>query len=448
MSPVSNYGKCSVIVGWIWIYLMISWHIASAKPVIMGIRDWSSPSSTRVVLDLSEEVTFKTFLLLHPPRFVVDIHGIPLFKAPEVMTIRSTLVERVRLARHPAQVVRLVLDLKETGLEHDAFLLPPMGGRFFRLVIDVESPELAKRMTEERRALQREKSGKTRVVVIDPGHGGEDPGGVGPRGTKEKDVVLAIAKILQKRLNRLPDMRASLTRTGDYYLSLRKRVEIAQDYGTDLFVSIHVDASESRKIRGASVYCLSHKGATDEAARILAERENAADFVGGVRVNEDRTLNAILLDLAQTQTINDSLNLGGIVLREFEKGRRLKFLTPRQAGFGVLKAPDIPSVLIEVGFISNPKEERLLRSSGFHVRVARSLENSIRRFLCQQKWVAPTQWAPGFCEDAHYTVHVVQPGQNLSRIASSYHTTIREIQKINKIKDVSRIYPGQKLLVP
>lgn len=448
MSRLSRYGRFTVITGCIWFQIIIFSQIASANAMIMGIRHWSSPSSARVVLDLPEAVAFETFCLDGPPRVVVDLEGVSGSKAPEVIIIRGTLVDQIRLGRYSPRVMRLVLDLKQTGLKYDAFLLPPTHGRLFRLVIDIENPEMTRRFKEERQAVQKTKAGGTRVVVVDPGHGGEDPGGMGRRGTKEKDVVLAIAKVFKERLDLLPDMQACLTRNGDYFLSLRNRLEIAQDYGGGLFVSIHTDASPRRRLRGASVYCLSYEGATDEAARILAERENAADLVGGVRLNQDRNLNAILLDLAQTQTINESLNLGGIVLQEFKKVHRLKFTSPRQAGFGVLKAPDIPSVLVEVGFISNPTEERLLMNSGFHHSVARSLENAIRQFLCQQKWFAPNQSTPRFCQETPQRIHVVQPGQNLSRIASLYHTTIREIQKLNKIKDASRIYPGQKILVP
>jgi N-acetylmuramoyl-L-alanine amidase len=307
---------------------------------------------------------------------------------------------------------------------------------------------MARKMKEQRHAVQKAKRGKAYVVVIDPGHGGEAPGAIGAKGTKEKDVVLAIAKILERHLNRKTGVQAFLTRTGDYYVGLETRVEIAQDYGADLFISIHADAALNRRLAGASVYCLSLKGATDEAARILAEKENASDLMGALPLVEDPDVNAILLDLMQTQTINDSLGWGNLALLELKAVHRLRFSVARQAGFRVLKAPEFPSMLVEVAYISNPREEKLLRSQAFHKRIARGLEVSIYRFLCQQDQIRPTRLDVRFCEETTPRTHVVTLGQSLFQIASLYDTTVGEIQRLNKIKDVSRIYPGQKLLVP
>jgi N-acetylmuramoyl-L-alanine amidase len=401
-----------------------------------------------VVLDLSDEPKFETFFLADPPRLVTDVYHIPESQEPQQIATHNNVLHRIRLASHSPGTIRLVLDLKNDRLQHDVFVLEPMYGRPFRLVIDVKSPELEERAKEERRAIQQAKAHKTCVVVIDPGHGGEDPGAIGPAKTREKDVVLSVSRTLQERLNSLPDMRAFLTRTGDYYVGLKERTKIAQEYGADLFVSIHTDASRTRGSQGASVYCLSFKGATDEAARILAERENAADFVGGVRLDEEETLNAILLDLMQTQTINDSLDFAGIVLEEISDVQNLKFNRPRQAGFWVLKAPDIPSVLIELGYISNPREERMLRTSAFRLQATLVMENAIRHFLCQQKSMNSDQLTPEFCSMSGPRIHIVERGQSLSRIASLYHTNIQRIQSLNRIKNPSRIYPGQKLIIP
>jgi N-acetylmuramoyl-L-alanine amidase len=400
------------------------------------------------VLDLSEEVLFGSFTLVEPPRLVLDLQDVSVPELPETMPINSRIVDQIRLARHSPQVVRLVLDLKETRLQQDVFLLPPMHGRLFRLVIDLQSPEMAEKMRQARKAVQKQKVGRSYIVVIDPGHGGEDPGAIGPRGTREKDVVLAISKILQKYLNRRPGIQAFLTRTGDYFVGLEERVQIAQEYGADLFISVHADAALSRRPRGASVYCLSLKGATDEAARILAERENASDIVGGVRLVGDADLNAILLDLMQTQTINDSLKWADIALQELKSAHRLMFSRARQAGFRVLKAPYFPSILVEVAYISNVKDESLLNGSAFQKDLARALEISTCQFLCQQTHLRRDKPALQFCEDIRPRIHVVQPGQNLFQIASLYNTNVREIQKINRIKDASRIYPGQEILVP
>jgi N-acetylmuramoyl-L-alanine amidase len=421
---------------------------AGAGPMVMGLRIRSSPSSTRVVVDLSAEVSFQVFSLSSPPRVVVDIEDVSESKVPELTRINSPFIDRVRLDRDSPGALRLLLDLKDVGLQHDAFLLPPMQGYHFRLVIDVKSPEVARRMKEARYKVQKEKTGRAYVVVIDPGHGGEDPGAIGPRKTKEKDVVLTIARMLKKRLNREANVRAFLTRTEDYYVELGKRVEIAQEYGADLFLSIHTDAARNRRLNGASVYSLSLKGATDVAARILAERENASDFMRVLRQGEDPDVTAILLDLMQTQTISESVGLGRIVLDELGAVHRLRFSTTRQAGFRVLKAPDVPSILVEVAYISNREEEELLRTPTFLKGVARSLEISAYRFLCEQEQVRLYRLNPGFCNEIKPRVHIVQLGQTLLQIASRYETTVREIQKANKIKDISRIYPGQRLFVP
>jgi N-acetylmuramoyl-L-alanine amidase len=428
--------------------LLSVYQTASAKPQIRDIRHWSSPTTTRVVLDVSHKLPFKSFALTAPPRFVVDLEGVRLAEKSSVISVSSELVSKIRLARHSPEKIRLVLDLRQNGLRHKAFLLSPVQGRPYRLVVDVESPALTQRMKEERRTIQRLKPGKTFVIVIDPGHGGEDPGAIGRGKTREKDVVLGISKALLKRLNRLPGVKAFLTRKGDYYISLKKRVEIAKDYDADLFLSIHADGSLSRKPRGASVYCLSLSGATDEAARILAEKENASDVVGGVELNGDPSLNAILLDLVQTQTINDSLKFGGFVLTDLEKVHRLRFQMPRQAGFRVLKAPDIPSILVEVGFISNPKEEHLMKTPAFRARIAESLNLSARRFLCQYSPARQEKPVLGFCDRLEPVVHVVRNGENLSQIASLHQASVREIKRLNKIKDGSRIYPGQKIQIP
>jgi N-acetylmuramoyl-L-alanine amidase len=340
------------------------------------------------------------------------------------------------------------LHLKSADIHYRAFTLGPMNDRPFRVVVDVESPKIGKRIKEKRQTVGKQKVGEDRVVVIDPGHGGEDPGAIGPTGTKEKDVVFAVAKALRRRLDRRPGLRAFLTRTGDYFLGLRERVQIAQDYGADLFLSIHADASRNKNIHGASVYCLSTRGATDEAARILAEKENAADLIGGVQLNRDHDLNTILLDLVQTQTINDGLRFGGMVLEEMEKTHRIKFTMPRQAGFRVLKAPDIPSILVELGFLTNPQDEKSLKSSAFQKQLAHTLEASACRFLCEPGPANPEHFRLAFCGDPTLRAHVVQPGQNLSQIAALYHTSVRKIQRHNKLTDVSRIYPGQKIMIP
>ena len=418
------------------------------EPRLLNIRHWSAPSCTRVMVDFSDPVAFQIPSASQPSQIVVDVQGSRLVGGERVLNVQDGLVQRVRLAQHPSQGLRVILELKRSGTSHNVFLLPRVDDRPHRLVIDVESAALGQRMQEERRTVQKETGGKARIVVIDPGHGGEDPGALGHRGAVEKDVVLSIAKALQRRLNQAHGIRAFLTRNGDYFLGLKQRAEIAQDYGADLFMSVHADSSPNKGTRGASLYCLSLKGATDEAARILAEKENASDSVGGMLSNNDQDLNTILLDLVQTQTVNDSLKLGEGVLTEVGRVHLVKFSTPRQAGFRVLKAPNIPSVLVEVGFLSNPEEESLLKSNAFQERMAQALEASATRFLSQH---GPLKAAPAAQKPAGSPkpkTHVVKTGQSLSQIAALYRTSIIELKRANDLKDASQIRPGQRILIP
>lgn len=439
---------CVLILVIAGVLLHWSGHAAWGACKVLGLRHWSAPTCTRVVVDLSGEAEFVTSYSPRPPQVTVEVKGSSMDGRDKVFRIQDTLVSQVRLTADSPYGVRIALELNKEGLTYHAFLLPRVDERPVRLVIDVENLALGRQIQQERRTVQRERRGKSKVVIIDPGHGGEDPGAIGPRGTMEKEVVLSIARALHRRLGQIPGIRAFLTRDGDYFLELRQRVRIAQEYGADLFVSVHADASPNPGTRGASVYCLSLKGATDEAARILAERENASDLVGGVRLGEDQDLSTILLDMVQTQTINDSLRCGQIVLREMENVQGIKFAAPRQAGFRVLKAPDVPSILVEVGFISNTEEETLLRSAAFQERIAQSLGRAVVLFLGQPDPERPSKPAHVDGPKPKQRTHVVRRGENLAQIAGLYNTSVSEIKKANQIKDLSRIRPGQRLLIP
>lgn len=431
---------------------------AISETMVLGLRYWSAPTCTRLLVDLSQEVKFSEAgssqgaLLIEFPGSLNQPGAIS-------RKIQDALVAEAILSSVQKGIVRLTVRKKDPAFKHTVFLLPRVDGHPVRLVVDVENPAAGRRAQEERKAVQREKGARARVVVIDPGHGGEDPGAIGCRGAKEKDVVLSIARALQGRLNRSSGTRAFLTRTGDYFVGLRQRVEIAKEYGADLFLSIHADSSPNRSTRGASVYCLSLTGATDEVARILAEKENSSDLIGGVRLSGDHDLNTILVDMVQTQTINESLQLGSVLLSFLQPVQEIKFPIPRQAGFRVLKAPDVPSVLIEVGFLSNPEEEARLKDPAFQSRLAQGLERAVHRFLGQDPSPTAVTMAPqdgsvasnrnkGQREARARREHVVQPGQTLSTIASMYRTSVRELRSLNGIQDPSLIRPGQRLLVP
>jgi len=385
MTPLGSFkGKGHSLFFWVFIAISLLFFLPEdsfSQTRMIGIRHWSAPDETRIVLDLSGPVKYETFFIDSPPRIVVDLSKVFMGKERDTIIIDDAIVNRIRVAKSRDGAIRLVVDLKGT-FPYEVFLIKKIEEKPDRLLIKVKSPELEGKESDSRRSISKERTPDTRIVVIDPGHGGEDPGAIGPSGTREKDVVLAISRYLQEFLNREKGVKAYLTRNGDYFLDLKKRRTIAREYGADLFISIHADASFKKGTRGSSVYCLSLKGATDEEARILAERENASDLIGGVvSKNGDASLDTILLDLIQTQTLNHSLEYAGMVLKDLIHVSEIKFDMPRQAGFVVLKSPEFPSILVEVGFISNRKEERLLLSRTFQNRVAKALTDATIGFL-------------------------------------------------------------------
>jgi N-acetylmuramoyl-L-alanine amidase len=283
------------------------------------------------------------------------------------------------------------------------------------------------------------------VVVVDPGHGGKDPGAIGRLGTREKDVVLLIAKALQKKINQQPGFRAILTRRDDRYVSLRQRLAIARAHKADMFISVHADAFKNRKAHGASVYALSQRGATSEAARWLATRENRSELMGGVDLSDKgRMLKSILLDLSQTATISASLEIGGDILQALGRVGSLHHKVVEQAAFVVLKSPDIPSLLVETGFISNRQEEFHLRSPRYRAQVAGAIMQGISRYFVshppRNSWLAYYRKNRSY----RYTVH---RGDSLSQIAERFRVDTAQLKKLNQLKS-NQIRVGQVLLIP
>ncbi|MFN3417186.1 MAG: N-acetylmuramoyl-L-alanine amidase, partial [Caldimonas sp.] len=410
---------------------------------IVAVRVWPAPDYTRVTLESDTPLQARHFVTGQPDRLVVDIDGLEL--SPTLREIVGKVraddpyIAGVRVGQNQPRVVRLVIDLKQP-IEPQVFTLAPVADYQHRLVFDlyptvpidplmalIREKEEAERRAQaalddalgefidrigrssgvapEARApvaaapgtppphapvtRRSELDGTARgrmnrlvIVALDPGHGGEDPGAIGPAGTREKDVVLAIARRLRDRINAEPNMRAMMTRDADFFVPLRQRVEKARRVQADLFISIHADAFTNPNARGASVYALSERGATSEAARWIANKENAADVVGGVNVkhNDAQVLRA-LMDMSTTAQINDSLKLGSAVLGHIGKVGRLHKPRVEQAGFAVLKAPDIPSILVETAFISNREEEQKLRTAAYQDQLAEALMNGIRRYF-------------------------------------------------------------------
>ena len=354
---------------------------APAPTRCLDIRQWSAPDHTRVVIDLNGPPSYTIPAPAETLVLKVSLQKIVLPWPVREILVNDRVIRKLRMARVGADGAELTISLVKQA-RWTAIVLKPFEDKPDRLVIDIFRPDLEEKEKAERQVSQKLKTKKTRIVVIDPGHGGEDPGAIGPGKTREKDVVLALARKLQKALDESGEVRAFLTRRDDYYVALDGRIKIAQEYGADLFISLHVNGSKKRSIRGTSIYCLSIKGASDKAAELLAEKENTSDMVAGISSAPARKdLDSILLDLEQTHTINESLHLGGMALRELGQINPIQFTQPRQANFVVLKALSIPSILVEVAYITNPAEEKVLRQEQFQVALTRAIAAAVKKFM-------------------------------------------------------------------
>jgi N-acetylmuramoyl-L-alanine amidase len=418
---------------------------ALAAPVtVQNLRVWQAPDNTRLVFDLSSPLEHRVQTLADPPRIVIDLEQARLQGALPAVEAGSALIAAVRTAQHDANTLRIVLELKNPANPR-SFLLKPAGPYGHRLVVDLYDAAVTARTEEARSGARepvREESRAPReiVIAIDAGHGGEDPGAIGRRyRTREKDVTLAVARELARLVAGTPGMRAVLTRDGDYYVGLRERYYKARRHGADVFVSIHADAVPGGKAQGASVYALSERGATSALAKHLADRENFADLVGGVSLDDkDDQLRRVLLDMTQSVTIKYSLELGETVLGELRRVGPVHLQRVNQAGFMVLKSPDIPSVLVETAFISNPTEEKKLRTRDFQQALAHGIFNGVKRYLARSAPPAPTtvvaSAAPGNGKTpANPSEHVVRPGETLASIARQHNIHIEALRFINNL---------------
>nr|CRH05867.1 N-acetylmuramoyl-L-alanine amidase [Candidatus Magnetococcus massalia] len=357
---------------------------------IKDIRVWTAPDHTRVVFDLDKPVKHTMFRLKHPNRVVLDIENASLSQSSHAMRIQDPVVKAFRMGLPRANTTRAVFELNEE-VRPRSFMLKATAERGPRLVVDLYRKGELEKQARRERAMDPFNDHHRRhdeaVIVIDPGHGGEDPGAVGRKGTKEKNVVLKVAKRLERMINATPGYRAHLTRQGDYYVSLKKRVGIARSHTPDLFMSLHADSFRISSARGTSVYCLSEKGkpSPDKAIKALVERENKADLIGGVNLGKviDPEVAGILMDLSQRDSLNRALVLGRNLLDSLHSSPKVKlhYRNVKQAGFAVLKAPDMPSVLVELAFLSNPKEEWLLQKSSYQDTLAKALFKGTRQFI-------------------------------------------------------------------
>jgi len=419
---------------------------------ILASRVWPAQEYTRVTLESARPIKHQFFFVTNPERLVVDLEGVELdaeLKAlPAKVGLSDPYIQSVRVGVNRPNVVRVVFDLK-TEVKPSVFPLAPVGEYKHRLVLDIypavpvdpllallvpkpdhigeiaNSPLASAVPAEEakveapalprgREAPSEDKTAKLEpgkpkellakakapkvdrlvIIAIDAGHGGEDPGARGKRGTREKDVTLAIARRLKAQIDKEPNMRSVMVRDGDYYIALSDRVTKSRKVQADLFVSIHADAWVHPDVKGSSVFALSERGATSTAARMLAQRENKSDLIGGVNFGvKDPVLARTLLDLSLTATINDSLKLGKAVLAELGDVNSLHKASVEQAGFAVLKAPDIPSILVETAFISNPEEEKRLKDAGYQDKMAAAILGGIKRYLAQNPPLARSKVA-------------------------------------------------------
>jgi N-acetylmuramoyl-L-alanine amidase len=356
-------------------------YAAARKASLTGVRvAQTTPDHTRVVFDLSDNIEHDLFTLSNPNRVVIDLKDVRKSAALVSDEKETELLRSIRSAVRQSDDLRIVLDLKGKARPR-SFLLQPDSKNGYRLVVDMHATKLSPTPIKTSRE-KREAKKKQVVIAIDPGHGGRDPGAIGRNGTKEKDVTLAMGKKLAEIINKTPGYKAVLTRSSDKYIVLRNRVKTARSHQADLFVSLHADAYKSPRVEGASVYALSLNGASSEAARWIAEKENASDLIGGISLDDkDDLIASVLLDLSQTATIQDSLELGSEILNHLGKVGKLNKEHVQQAAFAVLKAPDMPSILIETAFISNPKEERRLKSSRHQKKIAKAIFSGIQNHV-------------------------------------------------------------------
>ena len=369
----------------LFILLMFCWPLSvfARTTHITDLRMTHHQAKWRLVFDATGPLRYHQFQLKQPHRIIFDIKQTRLSHTLNLHALRQSPVAHIRASVKSNGDLRLVLDVKRL-LRVNSFTLHPSHSRGYRLVVDIINKTA--RPTPVLSLLRKPKRPpRDVIIVIDPGHGGKDPGAIGRGRTREKRIVLAISKQLQRIINQQPGFKAVLTRKGDYYISLRRRLAIARKYHGDMFIAIHADAYRNRQAHGASVYALSRRGATSEAARWLAKRENESELMGGVDLSDKgHLLKSVLISLSQTATIRASLLIGRDLIHSLDRIASLHHNRVEQAAFVVLKSPDIPSLLVETGFLSNPLEERHLRRSEYRHRLALALMRGIRRYFQQR----------------------------------------------------------------
>ncbi|MDX8382716.1 MAG: N-acetylmuramoyl-L-alanine amidase [Ghiorsea sp.] len=405
---------------------------------IQDIRMWTAPDHTRLVFDLSSSIKYDIFRLHSPERIVIDIKNAKMNTKVSKLTLPDPVLLALRHGKQKKHAVRLVLDVRD-GVSPRSFLLKKSRNKPHRLVIDL----VPKAAQQQQPIVQQHKEKRDIIIAVDAGHGGEDPGAIGKNKLQEKKVTLAIAKALAKLINRKKGMKAVLIRKGDYFISLKKRVQKVRAIGADMMISVHADAISARSIKGASVYTLSESGATpDRIAAALAAKENAADMIGGAMPEpevDDSFVRGILGDMAKRDGLDSSEMMAKIMLKELGKSFPIKFNKPKHARFAVLTTLEVPCILVEVDYISNPKRERLLRSKKHQQKLAKAMYIASVDFFKRMGRFNNMPLA---------AVHTVSQGESLWGIAKKYGVSVSRILKTNDLKKSSALKVGQRLRMP
>ncbi len=410
---------------------------------VQDVRLWRAPDHTRIVFDLSGPIEHNLFRLPDPDRVVLDVKDAQLRADLAQLPLQGTPISAIRSGIRDGYDLRVVMEVDER-VDPRSFVLAANEKAGDRLVVDLYDKHRKLKAAPAKKSVQKI-SKRDIVIAIDAGHGGEDPGAVGPRRVREKDVVLAIAKELHSLLSADKGFQPTLVRSGDYYVSLQGRRDLARKRQADLFISIHADAFKQAQASGASVYALSTSGATSTAAKYLAQRENAADLVGGVSLSDkEDVLAGVLADLSMTSTLDTSLNLGGTVLERMGSVTKLHKSDVERAGFAVLKSPDIPSVLVETGFISNPGEAKKLATRSYQKKMARAIHRGIRDWFLDHP---PADTLIAWQKQQRGQEYTIARGDTLSDIAQRFSVNLSDLKSHNRING-SKIFVGQKLTIP
>lgn len=439
---------------------------------VMDIQYWLAPDHIQAIIYFDRVVVPSYHYRTNPDRFVLEIADCEPFYGAQTLDVNDVTLQRIRVQRLNNGTTQVVFDL--TGkVEANVQVLSSFNNQPDQVVIHLfdtavqeqTPPKQLERQTSTPKHVQQKPS---YVVMLDPGHGGRDPGAIGPTGLKEKDVVLDLAQRIQNILHKeAASIKVYLTRDSDYFLSLRQRTEIAKEHNADLFISLHVNGNPSRRVQGFSVYTLS-ENATDAAARKLAEKENAADLFGGIQTptptDDDPLLKFILADLSTTAALQHSLDFGQLSVNTVVSSLKKYHIVKeglKRANFVVLRSADIPSVLVEACYISNKREEKLLNQKAFRQRLAEAIAQSVKEYFAQMPatgnhQIVRVQQAPetlsgttaAFSSEPEYKVHVVKSGESLSVIAGKYKVNLTTLRQINQLASADLIYVGQKLWIP